>query len=84
ADLEVLHGISALPLDTIVQRWEGGLPQYGPGHLDRVATLEAGVAEHPGLAVAGSMLHGVGVPACIATGWAAAESVVQHISAGAR
>ena len=84
ADLEALHGISALPLDTIVQRWEGGLPQYGPGHPARVAALEAGVAEHPGLAVAGSMLHGVGVPACIATGWAAAESVVQHISAGAR
>ncbi|WP_127783295.1 protoporphyrinogen oxidase [Rhodococcus sp. X156] len=80
ADLEQVHGITAVPLGAVVQRWGGGLPQYGPGHLDRVAEIEDAVAAVAGLAVAGSMLHGVGVPACIATGRAAAERVVQHVT----
>jgi len=84
ADLAAVHGITAPPLDVMVQRWGGGLPQYAPGHLERVAALTDAVAAQPGLAVAGSMLHGVGVPACIATGRAAAERVVHHISAPAR
>ncbi|MDN5860227.1 MAG: protoporphyrinogen oxidase, partial [Pseudonocardia sp.] len=51
----------------------GGLPQYAPGHLDRVAAIERGLP--PGLAVAGAALHGVGVPACVATARAAAERI---------
>lgn len=83
ADLATLHGISAPPLDVVVQRWGGGLPQYGPGHLVRVAALTDAVAALAGLAVAGSMLHGVGVPACVATGRVAAERVAHHIAAAA-
>lgn len=84
ADLAVLHGVVAPPLDVVVQRWGGGLPQYGPGHPARVTALTEAVAALPGLAVAGSMLHGVGVPACVATGRAAAERVAHHITAPAR
>jgi oxygen-dependent protoporphyrinogen oxidase len=73
ADLASLTGITAAPVATHVQRWGGGLPQYGVGHLDRVRTIEDGLPA--GVAVAGSALHGVGVPACIATGRAAAERV---------
>ena len=29
------------PVDTHVQRWGGGLPQYAVGHLDRVARVRA-------------------------------------------
>lgn len=83
-DLKTLHGISTRPLEVVVQRWGGGLPQYGPGHLDRVATIARAVAECPGLAVAGSMLRGVGVPACIATGRAAADDLVEYLTGGAR
>ena len=36
ADLAVLTGITAAPVDVHVQRWGGGLPQYAVGHLDRV------------------------------------------------
>jgi len=84
ADLAAVHGMSAVPLDVVVQRWGGGLPQYGPGHPVRVAAIEHAVDAHPGLAVAGAMLHGVGVPACIGTGRAAAERVVRHLTAGKR
>jgi oxygen-dependent protoporphyrinogen oxidase len=73
ADLATLAGITAAPVAVYVQRWGGGLPQYGVGHLDRVRAIEHGLPE--GVAVAGSALHGVGVPACIATATAAAERV---------
>lgn len=81
ADLRAVHGISAAPLDAVVQRWTDGLPQYGPGHLGVMSRLEVAVAERPGLEVAGSLLHGVGVPACIGTGWAAAVRVAEHLAA---
>jgi oxygen-dependent protoporphyrinogen oxidase len=79
ADLAELTGITAAPVDTLVTRWGGGLPQYGVGHLSRVAAIETAVAELPGLAVAGASLHGVGVPACIATSQAAAARVAAHL-----
>ena len=52
------------------------MPQYSVGHLDRVARIERAVAGLDGLAVAGAALHGVGLPACVATGDAAARRVV--------
>jgi oxygen-dependent protoporphyrinogen oxidase len=79
ADLKELTGITAAPVDTVVTRWGGGLPQYGVGHLDLVAGIERAVAEVPGVAVAGASLHGVGVPACIATADAAAARVAAHL-----
>jgi len=82
ADLAELAGITADPVDVVVQRWGGGLPQYGVGHLDRVARIERAVAEVPGLAVAGATLHGVGIPTCIGTGDAAARRVAAHVTVG--
>jgi oxygen-dependent protoporphyrinogen oxidase len=77
ADLAALTGTTAAPVAVHVQRWGGGLPQYAPGHLDRVAAIEQGLPA--GLAVAGAALHGVGVPACIATARAAAERVAASL-----
>ncbi|MGH3898052.1 MAG: protoporphyrinogen oxidase [Pseudonocardiaceae bacterium] len=80
ADLAALTGITATPVDTVVARWGGGLPQYAPGHLDAIAVLEREVAGSPGLAVAGATLHGVGVPACIGTADAAAHRIVAYLN----
>jgi oxygen-dependent protoporphyrinogen oxidase len=77
ADLDVLDGIHAAPVDVHVQRWGGGLPQYAPGHVGRVAALEGGLPD--GIAVAGAALHGVGVPACVGTGRAAAERLARAV-----
>jgi oxygen-dependent protoporphyrinogen oxidase len=81
ADLAALTGIDAEPVDTLVARWGGGLPQYAPGHLDVIAAIEAAVDAQPGLAVAGATLHGVGIPACIATADAAAARIAAHLAA---
>jgi oxygen-dependent protoporphyrinogen oxidase len=58
-----------------VQRWGGALPQYAPGHLDRVAAARAALASLPGIALAGAAYDGVGIPACVASGETAAEDI---------
>ena len=78
-DLARLTGVTAEPIDTLVTRWGGGLPQYGAGHLGRVERIERAVAEVPGLAVAGATLHGVGLPACVATADAAARRIADQL-----
>lgn len=73
-DLRTLFGITAEPVDYLVQRWIDAMPQYGPGHLELVDELRAGLPA--GLAVAGGYLDGIGVPACVASGTRAAHEVV--------
>lgn len=80
ADLAALTGITATPVATVVARWGGGLPQYAPGHLDAVATLEREIAGSAGLAVAGATLHGVGLPSCIGTADTAARRIVEYLT----
>ncbi len=76
ADLAGLVGQSVpAPLDAHVQRWGGALPQYAVGHLERAAVIHREVSAVPGLAVCGAAYHGVGIPACIASGRSAAAQV---------
>ena len=73
-DLKTLFGISVEPVDHRVVRWIDAMPQYGPGHADRVAELRAALP--PTLAVAGAYLDGIGVPACVASATRAAAALV--------
>lgn len=66
-DLRGAVGLTATPVDTHVQRWGGGLPQYAVGHLDRVARIREAVGVLPGLALCGAAYDGVGIPAVIAS-----------------
>ncbi len=75
-DLADSVGLRARPVDTHVQRWGGGLPQYAVGHLDRVVRIRADVARVPGLAVCGAAYDGVGVPAVIASAHRAVAELV--------
>ena len=77
ADLEHALGHPLpTPRDQHVQRWRDGLPQYALGHLARIERAEDALADLPGLAVAGAAMHGVGIPACVATARAAADRAV--------
>ena len=73
-DLAAVFGLAVRPVDSRVQRWIDAMPQYGPGHADLVAELRAGLP--PTLAVAGSYLDGIGVPACLAAATAAATAAM--------
>jgi oxygen-dependent protoporphyrinogen oxidase len=76
ADLIRLTGITAEPIDSIVTRWGGGLPQYAVGHVERVIRIRDAVEALPGLAVCGAAYDGVGIPACIASAHRAAKQVL--------
>jgi oxygen-dependent protoporphyrinogen oxidase len=71
------------PLDQLVARWDRGLPQYEVGHLAAVEEIDGAVAGLPGLALAGAAYRGVGIPACIGSGRAAARRVLASVSTGA-
>jgi oxygen-dependent protoporphyrinogen oxidase len=74
ADLATTMGITAEPSELRIHRWPRSFPQFAPGHLPRMArALDDLSAAHPGLTLAGAALAGVGVPACIGTGRAAAR-----------
>jgi oxygen-dependent protoporphyrinogen oxidase len=76
ADTMALRG----PVEQVrLTRWPGSFPQYRPGHLDRVDAVDADLAARaPGLAVAGAALRGLGIPACIRQGTAAAHRVLHR------
>ena len=82
AALEIAEAVGAPPLtvvDSHVQRWGGGLPQYTVGHVDRVARVRAAIAEVPGIEVAGAAYDGVGIPAVIASARLAADATTTHL-----
>ncbi|MFD8227285.1 protoporphyrinogen oxidase [Streptomyces massasporeus] len=74
-DLKAATGLDAAPVATRVTRWDGGLPQYPVGHHARVARIREHIARLPGLAVCGAPYDGVGIPACIASAYAAVDQV---------
>jgi oxygen-dependent protoporphyrinogen oxidase len=75
SDLREATGLEATPLATRVTRWTDGLPQYPVGHHARVSRIREHIAELPGLAVCGAVYDGVGVPACIASAYAAVDQL---------
>jgi protoporphyrinogen/coproporphyrinogen III oxidase len=77
-ELGALIGVELpAPSASWIQRWGGGLPQYGPGHRDRAAFARAALPG--GLAVAGAAFDGVGIPVCIASGERAADDVSKFL-----
>lgn len=73
-ELAEMLGINADPILTRIQVWDGGQHQYTLGHLDRVAAAEAAVP--PGLHLAGSAFHGVGLNECVSSGRRAADAAI--------
>lgn len=76
-DVATVFGLTVEPVDVRIRRWVDAMPQYGPGHADLVAEVRAGLP--PTLAVAGSYLDGIGVPACVGAAGRAAERVIRAI-----
>jgi oxygen-dependent protoporphyrinogen oxidase len=78
-ELHELIGTRGRPQFLDVARWPGSMPQYHVGHCDLVASIERKVGQCRGLALAGNAYHGVGIPACIHSGEAAAERIVEQL-----
>jgi oxygen-dependent protoporphyrinogen oxidase len=82
-DLRDATGLHAPLLDAVVTRWGGALPQYAVGHVERVARIQAALRTVPGVEVCGAAYDGVGIPAVIASGRAAATRVTDALAPAA-
>jgi len=75
-EVSPLIGVRGAPPATAVTRWERSLPQYRVGHRARVASVRAALPA--GITVAGAAWDGIGIAACIASGWAAADAIASR------
>ena len=79
-DLDRHVGLEGQPTEVRITRWWSSMPQYAPGHGDRIGRLEGMVAAAArGLHVAGAAYRGLGLPACITQGQAAARAALATI-----
>jgi oxygen-dependent protoporphyrinogen oxidase len=74
--VRAVMGVRGAPVLTRVTRWTDVMPTYTVGHPARAAQVDAALGGRRGWAVAGSALHGVGVPECIADGQRAAREAL--------
>jgi len=79
SELKAILGIAAPPLIARVHRWKKAMPQYAPGHADRVLRINKTVSDLRGLALAGNAYGGIGVPDCIRSGSEAAAKAVADL-----
>jgi len=80
AQLKELLGVTAPPLLSRVHRYPASMAQYLVGHLGTVAAIETRVAQLPGLALAGSAYHGVGISDCVHSGEDAAARALEALA----
>lgn len=81
ADLTEPLGLRGDPTAVRITRWERAFPQHTPGHLDRVAAVEAALRrDAPGVWAVGAAHRGVGIPACIRQGRAAARDAAARLA----
>lgn len=78
-ELRALLGIEAEPTFHRVARQHHAMPQYTLGHLQRARAIDALVASYSGLALAGNLLHGVGIPDAVREGEQAAERILGQL-----
>lgn len=76
-ELRQLAGIAAEPVFHTIARWPRSMAQYTVGHTERLRTIEARVAQLPGLHLAGNAYYGIGIPDCVRTGRDAAAKISQ-------
>ncbi len=69
----------ARPLYAKLFRWEGGMPQYTLGHMDRVDEIESLQSSVSGFALAGNAYRGVGVPNALESGERAVSKVLDDL-----
>ncbi len=79
SELRRTAGIDAEPTYTSVARWPHAIPQYAPGHPQRVARIEAALDPIEGFHLAGNALHGVGLGRAIAIGAECGENAVRGL-----
>ncbi|MFQ5735618.1 MAG: protoporphyrinogen oxidase [Thermodesulfobacteriota bacterium] len=79
AELKDIMGIDAQPVLTRVFKWKNSMPQYTIGHDERIASIEEKLARYPGLYLAGSAYHGIGIADSVRFSEVVAKKALHHI-----
>jgi oxygen-dependent protoporphyrinogen oxidase len=80
SELKATMGQEAPPDFSLVSRWEKGIPQYLPGHENRLRAIEESTGNLPGLFLAGNAYRGIGFNDCVKAALLLAPRVISHIS----
>lgn len=59
-----------------IHRWPLAIPQYTPGHLARMRSVQAAEGRHRGLVLAGNAYRGVGLNDCVVSAHRAVERIL--------
>ncbi len=78
-ELRQTVGIDAAPTCIHVARWPHAIPQYTPGHPQRVTRIEAALDSVDSFYLAGNALHGVGLSRAVAVGASCGEQAAQAL-----
>jgi oxygen-dependent protoporphyrinogen oxidase len=76
------HTQTSLTPDSFrVTRWPEAFPQYRPGHMKHVESVESALTQHnPGIFVTGASWRGIGIPACVAQAEKTAQSTAEFLN----
>ncbi|MDP2689657.1 MAG: protoporphyrinogen oxidase, partial [Deltaproteobacteria bacterium] len=80
-ELKDIMGIEAEPVLTRVFKWKNSMPQYTIGHDERIAAIEEKLSGYPGLYLAGSAYHGIGIADSVRFSEVVAKKALHHIGA---
>jgi protoporphyrinogen/coproporphyrinogen III oxidase len=75
-EIRAVTGLDAEPRFVRVLRHARGIPQYNLGHGARLAAIDAAVAAHRGLFLAGNSYRGIAINACAADAPKVARSIL--------
>ena len=79
--LRDLLRLTSEPVLIDVCRWPDAIPQYRPGHVQRVAQINQQLQHYPGLHLIGNYLDGISINDCVRTASRAASEIARHIQA---
>ncbi|MDA8389039.1 MAG: protoporphyrinogen oxidase [Nitrospiraceae bacterium] len=75
-ELRGMLGLRAEPDLVRIFRHEKAIPQYPPGHAERLKKLEGALAAHPGLFMTGNAFRGISLNDCIENSFALAQNIM--------
>ena len=79
-ELKKTVGFEGEPEFSSVHRWRNCMPQYHLGHLELLEEIDALIGKQFGIEIAGNSYRGVGVPACIQSGYEAIKRLVVDLT----
>ena len=78
-ELKPLLGLKKDPDMLRVYRWEKAIPQYIPGHIDKLDIIDELLKKHPNMYLTGNAYRGIGINDCVESGYRIANEILDKI-----